>query len=171
MLPGMLEAAAMLNQSYGCRSVVAGLRGVYDYESACGPFRQNNVTVTYDDPRRTIFESDLVLTASGTATLETGIIGRPMVVVYRTGMLTYMIARQLVKLDRIALVNLVLGDCVVPELIQGRATPTNMAAALDRFWPDEDYRVKVQTELQRVPTLLGGIGASERAAEAMAEYL
>ena len=57
--------------------------------------------------RQCIFDSNIVLTASGTATLEAGIIGRPMVVVYETGFVTYQIARWLIALDKIALVKLV----------------------------------------------------------------
>ena len=171
MLPPMLEAAARLYDTHGMTSVVAALTGTFDYEGACRPYSSRGVTVVYDDPRRVIFESDLVLTSSGTATLETGIIGRPMVVVYKTGALTYLIARRLVKLDRIALVNLVLADKTVPELIQGEATPDHMAAELERFLNDDTYRRNVGQALQRVPSLLGGLGASARAAEAIREYL
>jgi len=171
MLPAMLEAAAVLNRKHGCMSVVAGIKNVYDYDAVCKSYSGKGVEVSYDDPRKTIYESELVLTASGTATLETGIIGRPMVVVYKTGFLTYRIARRLVKLDSIALVNLVLGEKVVPELIQSRATGESMAAALERHLIDDSYRDKTLTELNRIPSLLGGWGATERTVEALAEYL
>jgi lipid-A-disaccharide synthase len=69
------------------------------------------------------------------------------------------------------LVNLVLGKDAVPELIQGRATPENMAAALARYLTDDGYRDQVKSELGRVPSLLGGTGASERAARAIGAYL
>jgi lipid-A-disaccharide synthase len=171
MLPPMLDAAARLNREYGCRSKVAAVTGVFDYESVCTAYADSGVEVVYDDSRRIVFESDLALTASGTATLETGIIGRPMVVVYKTGALTYQIARRLVKLDQIGLVNLVLGKTVVPELIQSDVTGRKMATELSRFWSDPDYRSQTETELKRVPSLLGGTGASERAAEILAGYL
>ncbi len=171
MLPVMLKAAVELNRQHGCRAVVAAIEGAYDYDPVCTPCRDNGVTVACDDPRRVVYESDLALTASGTATLEAGIIGRPMVVVYKTGFITYQIARHLVKLDSIALINLVLGDKVVPELIQSAAGAKNMVGALTRYLEDEVYRREVESALKRLPSLLGGQGASERAAEAVQEYL
>jgi lipid-A-disaccharide synthase len=171
MLLPMLESAARLHRTCGMTSVVAALTGTYDYDSLCGRYASNGVTVVYDDARRVIYESDLVLTSSGTATLETGIIGRPMVVVYKTGGLTYQIARRLVKLDKIALVNLVLGEKAVPELIQDEATPECMAAELERYVTDTNYCAGVTRTLQRVPSLLGGRGASQRVADLIGEYL
>jgi lipid-A-disaccharide synthase len=171
MLPSMLETAARMHRAHGMTSTVAAIKDTYDYESICGGYSSHGVKVEYDNPRRVIFESDLVLTSSGTATLETGIIGRPMVVVYKTGALTYMIARRLVKLDKIALVNLVLGEKAVPELIQHEATPARMAAELGRYLTDDEYRRTVTRSLHRVPSLLGGRGASQRVADAIREYL
>ena len=94
-----------------------------------------------------------------------------MVVVYKTGMLTYRIAKSLVRLDKIALANLVLGEKVVPELIQHEASPANMLAELDKYVEDEGYRTEVVSKLKRIPGLLGGEGASERAAKLIAQYL
>jgi len=94
-----------------------------------------------------------------------------MVVVYKTGTLTYQIARRLVKLDKIALVNLVLGEKAVPELIQDEATPERMAAELERFITDSNYGTDVTRTLLRVPSLLGGRGASQRVADLIGEYL
>jgi lipid-A-disaccharide synthase len=111
------------------------------------------------------------LTASGTATLETGIIGRPMVIIYKTGFITYQIARHLVTVDKIGLINLVLGERVMPELIQGEATPTRIATELERFVIDKAYSQQGIEKLGRVPDLLKGRGASRRAAEAIAEFL
>ena len=171
MLPPMLQTARQMNRTYGSTAVVAGMKGVFDYEELAACHRDSGITVSYDDSRKLIHESDLVLTASGTATLETGIIGRPMVVVYKTGVITYCIARRFVTLDKIALVNLVLGERVVPELIQRQATSTGMASQLERYWTDDSHRKFVQGKLARIPSLLGGPGASERAAGAVSKYL
>ncbi|RKX27082.1 MAG: lipid-A-disaccharide synthase [Candidatus Zixiibacteriota bacterium] len=171
MLTPMLETARLLNQTHGSNAVVAAVKGLCDYEAAVKGYSDYGVKVSYEDSRKTVCESDLVLTASGTATLETGIIGRPMVVVYKTGFITYQIARRLVKLDKIALVNLVLGKKVVPELIQEQATAENMAQAMTRYWTESDYRREVCEWLGEVPKLLGGVGASKRAAELIGKYL
>lgn len=171
MLTPMLGAAKALNRTHGVTAAVAAMSGTYDYESICRDYASSGVKVIYDDPRRVIYESDLVLTASGTATLEAGIIGRPMVVVYRTGMITYLIARNLVKLDKIALVNLVLDEKVVPELIQNEANSVRMVEETEKYLLNDESRLSVTRSLARVPSLLGGLGASARAAEAIGEYL
>lgn len=171
MLPAMLEAARRCRRELGSTAMVAALRNGYDYERHVNAYRADGVGITYDAARRILHESDLALTASGTATLETAIIGRPMVVLYKTGFLTYQIARQLVTIDKIALVNLVLGDKLVPELIQGEANPSRLAEELTRFGREPEYNHRVRERLLQVPALLGGLGASRRAAEMVSAYL
>ena len=171
MLPSMLRAAQIVNRSHGLRAVIAGVQGSYDYERAIAPFTDCGISIDYDNARKVIANSTVVLTASGTATLEAGIIGRVMVIVYKTGLVTYQIARRLVKLNDIGLVNLALGERVVPELIQDRATATAMAAEVQRFLNDEVYAQSVLHKLSRLPPLLGDRGASARAATLVNEYL
>ncbi len=94
-----------------------------------------------------------------------------MVIVYKTGFVTYQIARRLVKIDSIGLVNLVLGEKTVPELIQDDANPTDMSAALARYREDIGYCSGVKERLDTVAGLLGGVGASGRAARLVGKYL
>jgi lipid-A-disaccharide synthase len=171
MLPVMLETARQFNRKFGTRAVVAAARNGYDYESAIAEYKGDSITLVYDDARRVIHDSVLVLSASGTATLEAGIIGRPMVVVYKTGNLTYQIARRLIKIDKIGLVNLVLNDRVAPELIQHDATPDKMLAALSQLYSDEERYGETCARLNEVPSLLGGEGASARAASMILKVL
>ncbi len=171
MLPAMLKAARRFCREDNTRAVVAGVRGACEYERLMENNDDGPVDLVYDDSRRVINESDMVLTASGTATLETGIIGRPMVVVYKTGFFTYQIASRLVHLDSISLVNLVLGEKVVPELIQRRATPEAMYRELKKYSSDPSCRHQVLTRLGQLRGLLGGTGASERTARIISGYL
>jgi lipid-A-disaccharide synthase len=171
MLKPMLEAAALFNSKHGTKAVVAGMKIDYDYAGVAAPFAGGNITVSFEDSQKVLFESDLVITASGTATLETGIIGRPMIVVYKTGFITYQIARRLVTIDKIGLVNLVLGEKIVPELIQGDASPERMAGELGRYVSDGAYADRVKRRLDDLPEILGGAGASERAAKLVSRYL
>ncbi|MCB2230693.1 lipid-A-disaccharide synthase [bacterium] len=164
MLRPMLAAAVRHLKVYGGKAVVAGVQNAYDYESALEPFAGQRIELVYDDSRRVLYESDLVVTASGTATLETGIIGRPMVIIYKTGWLTYQIAKRLVTLRSIGLVNLVLGEPTVPELIQHEASPKGIARELARYRDNADYYRRISQRLKSVAGLLGGKGASERAA-------
>ncbi|MBD3403516.1 hypothetical protein GF420_11515, partial [candidate division GN15 bacterium] len=170
MLAPMLAAARTYLDRFGGRAVVAGIDGAHGYDTV---LRQagEEISVSFEDSRRLLYESDLVLTASGTATLEAGIIARPMVVIYKTGFITYQIARRLVTLPMIALVNLVIGEKIVPELIQHEASPERMAAELAWYKEDDTYRENVLAALKRVAGILGGRGASERAAKVVEGYL
>ncbi|HWR82922.1 MAG TPA: lipid-A-disaccharide synthase, partial [Candidatus Deferrimicrobium sp.] len=133
MLPTMLASAQQHNRAYGTKATIAAIKGRFDYESCVRRHAYKDIQVSYEDSRRIIHESALVLAASGTATLETAIIGRPMIVIYKTGFITYHIARRLVRLDNIALANLVLGEKVVPELIQSQAYPERILSELSKF--------------------------------------
>ncbi len=171
MLLPMLQAAEIFNRKHGTKAVVAAIGDLFDYESFVARHAGTNISISYDNARKVVFDSTLVLTASGTATLESAIIGRPMVVIYKTGFLTYQIARHLVKLDKIALVNLVLNEKVVPELIQEQASPERIAVELEKLYTDRAYFEAIKDKLNQVPKLLGGEGASERAANLIAAYL
>jgi lipid-A-disaccharide synthase len=171
MLAPMLEALARFNQRYETSATIAAVRNTFDYERVIAPYRSSGVNVEYDNARRVIFESDLVVTASGTATLETGLIGRPMVIVYKTGRITFEIARRLVKIDKIGLVNLVLGDKVVPELIQNEVTPERLCGEMEKLWNDLALFDRTISRLSSLPSLLHGHGASDRAAALVSQYL
>jgi len=171
MLRPMLQAARQLNGSCGMQSVVVGISGKFDYETCIAPYRSSNVELSFEDSRSIINRTRYVLTKSGTATLETGIIGRPMVIVYKTGFVTYQIARRLVKLDSIGLVNLVLGAHTVPELIQRGATSETMAREVLQLVNNPEEYSRIRGELNRVPSILGGPGASSRAAGLISEFL
>ena len=121
--------------------------------------------------RRAIADSHLALCASGTATLEVGLLGTPMVVVYRMGLATYMLARLMVRIPHISLVNLVLQRGAVPELIQGQATQEGVAAAAAEILTDRSRCQTMLADLEEVRRRLGAGGASRRAAAATAEFL
>jgi lipid-A-disaccharide synthase len=118
-----------------------------------------------------IADSHLALCASGTATLEVGLLGTPMIVVYRLGGWTYLLARALVRLPDIALVNLVLGRRAVPELLQGEATPGRIAAEAARLLGDPVALARIRESLAEVRGRLGQGGASARAAREVASFL
>jgi lipid-A-disaccharide synthase len=115
--------------------------------------------------------SHLALCASGTATLEVGLLGTPMLVLYRLGFWTYLLGRLLVRVPDIALVNLVLGRRVVPELIQGQATPPRIAAEASRLLKDRAAIARMRQGLSEVRARLGAGGASARAAREVADFL
>jgi lipid-A-disaccharide synthase len=111
--------------------------------------------------------ADVVITASGTATVQAALHERPMVVVYRLSPLTYRIGKPFVRVDMYAMANLVAGKRVVPELIQEHFTAERVAAETIRFLTDAELSRRTRDELRQVRERLGEPGASARAAEAV----
>jgi lipid-A-disaccharide synthase len=130
------------------------------------------IVLVPNQPRRVIASADVVLCASGTATLETMLVNRPMVMAYRIAPSTFWLVKNLrvIKRQLFALPNILAGDALIPELVQDEAGSERMAAEA-RAWLDNPER---RTELRRRFDELHAelrCGASERAAEAVAALL
>jgi lipid-A-disaccharide synthase len=130
------------------------------------------VTIVRDDPRGVIAAADCVLCASGTATLETMLVNRPLVMTYRLAPSTYRIGRmfRLVKLSWFALPNILAGRGLVPELIQDDATPENLARAATAWLDDAAARSELRRAFHELHERLR-CDAAERAAAAVAGLL
>ena len=111
--------------------------------------------------------SDVVVTASGTATVQTALHGTPMVIVYKLSPATYALARRFVRVGTYGMVNLVAGRTVVPELIQDRLTPEAVSREVVSLLTDRPRADAMRLDLADVRARLGGPGASERAAKAV----
>jgi lipid-A-disaccharide synthase len=116
-------------------------------------------------------QSRVVMVASGTATLECALLATPMVMVYKVSFLTWLLARLVVRLPYIGLVNIVRGKKVVPELIQFQAKPEQVAQEVLSLLNSPDKSEKMKEELRQVGAALGEIGASRRAAQAVKTFL
>jgi lipid-A-disaccharide synthase len=114
---------------------------------------------------------DLAIVASGTATLETGLLGTPEVIVYKVAWLSWMIGKNLVKIPYIGLINIVAGDMIAPELIQEQCTPQNVADRCLLILQDPRERERVVYQLAKVKEKMGGKGASERVAKIVMSML
>lgn len=111
--------------------------------------------------------ADVVVTASGTATVQAALHERPMVIVYRLSPLTYRLGKPFVRVDTYGMVNLVAGRRIVTELIQDGFTPEAVAAETVRLLTDEARASEMRAALREVRQKLGSPGASRRAAEAV----
>lgn len=132
---------------------------------------QPRIQVVREDRFRAIAGSHLALCASGTATLEVGLLGTPMLVLYRLGVWSYLLARALVRLPYFSLVNLVLRRNVVPELLQRETSPERVAARALELLRSPGGVVTMRRELAGLRPALGRSGASLRAAREVAAFL
>ncbi|MFQ5630027.1 MAG: lipid-A-disaccharide synthase [bacterium] len=174
LLPDMLATAKQLvSEMPGLRAIVAKAADVPQkiYSEIFEKLDTCNVLLLENATYLIMAHSDGCLVASGTATLETGCFGTPLVVVYRTSKLTYQIARRLVKLKNIGLVNIVAGEPVAQELIQDDFTPDKAATALFPLLTDEQQCEQIKTKLKGVRNKLGKPGASKRVAELTLNFL
>ena len=115
--------------------------------------------------------ADLAIVSSGTATVEAALMDAPMIVVYRLAPLTAAIARWLVRTPMFAMVNLIAGKRVVPELVQKDFTPERVASEAIRLLDSPEARAEMRRGLAEVSEKLGPPGAIERAADIIAGML
>jgi lipid-A-disaccharide synthase len=126
---------------------------------------------TPGDAMELIAASDAAIVTSGTATLETAILGKPMVIIYKLPLLEYLIAKPLLLLKNIGLVNIVAGKQVVPELIQFQARPKLIAKAMIDILTDKQKYGEIKSNLAAVKNSLYPAGAAQRAAASILKLL
>ncbi len=158
----MAEAAARLSKPHDLEVVAIRAPGIA--ESLFAGAGERGITIVSTGLHPVLASADLAFVASGTATLETALCGAPMIVVYRTSAVSHAIARALVRLRWIAMVNIVAGEAVVPELVQGRLTVENLAREGAALLESSDRCATMRRSLARVARELGPPGASARAA-------
>lgn len=116
-------------------------------------------------------EMDFLITCSGTATLENALLGVPMLVAYKMSWLTYHIAKAVIKVKYISLVNLLVGKEVVKEFIQDKANARNISAEVMSFFQNPKKGFKMRDELLEIRASLGEPGVAMRAAKMITEEI
>ena len=166
LLPTMVEAAKKIKQDFPDSEFAIPVASTVDKDlverivrGAGGGFH-----LVFDGLQSVLHNAILVITASGTATLETAITCTPMIVVYKVSDLSYWLGKRLIRVKQIALANLVAGKPIVPELIQHEASAENIAKEALSLLQDENALVKMRQQLKVVGQTLGAPGASKRAA-------
>jgi lipid-A-disaccharide synthase len=164
-------AARVVVERPGTRVVVPVAPGL-PRELVEAPFLKAGVKPLLIDGRapEVVGASDVALVASGTATLEAGLMRRPLVAVYRVNGLSYAIGKLLVRIPYFCLVNLLVGKKVVPELLQGDMTVERIVAELTPLWAGS-ARDECLAGLDLLREKLGAPGASERVAAAVLELV
>jgi len=167
LLPEMLEACRLMTAMLSPLQFVLPLAPTLPF-----PFVQEiikrfpvRVKVVEEDLYDAIALADAAIVASGTATLETALLGVPMVVIYKISGLSYAIGKRFIKVDYISLVNLIAGRAVVPELIQQDASPARIAAEVKALIVNEEARRAMKESFTVLRGKLGFPGASQRTAQ------
>lgn len=169
-----LEAARILSKKYS--NIKVAILTAPNFSKEFMQEKLDNFRLPYmllrDEPFRMIHLVDLMLVASGTATLQVGLMKKPMVIMYRMKWLTGIFAKIFVRGSKyFGLVNLILNKEAVPERFQSEVTPEKIAALLDRYIADKAYYKEVVSDLKELPQYLGDKGASLRVTEALNKYL
>ena len=173
MLPVMLAAAEKLQAGLPdiqfilpqADSISDNLLEAYMHQSSI------KITVIKNQPYDVIQCCDVVMTTSGTATLEIALLTVPMVITYKLSPVTYWLGRWLVNTPFIGLPNIVLGKGIVKELIQHEASADNLAAEVMRILTDKAYAEEMRTNLNLVKEQLGQGGGSKNMAQLALEML
>jgi lipid-A-disaccharide synthase len=167
LLPEMMRAAEIIAKNIPRAEFVLPLADTLEKKIivdmiAGFPVKVNVIAGrTYD----VISCADLVIVASGTATLETALLGIPMIIVYKISPLTYFIGKMIITVKNIGIVNIVAGRTIVPELIQNEASGENIAREALAILNNEERRKQIITELAAIRAKLGSPGAASRAAK------
>ncbi|MBF0227022.1 MAG: lipid-A-disaccharide synthase [Desulfobacterales bacterium] len=175
-LPVMLSAAQILKQK------MPNVKFLISIAQSSNPklvheIINENLESTLDfevihDVADKIFEqADMVVAASGTVTLEAAISGVPMIIIYKISKISYTLGKALIKVKNIGLVNLIAGREIVPELVQDKANPKNIANTICNMLRSANNLNTIKKNLISIRDLLGGKGASNRVADIVMEFL
>lgn len=166
-LPLMLAACADKKEY---QIIIAGAPTLDEefYQSVIG---QGKATIVYSQTYDLLNNSTAALVTSGTATLETALFRVPQVVCYIGNPISYRIAKRLIRIDYISLVNLIMDEEVVKELIQQECNEKNIRKELEEILPNGNKREKISLKYDKLIQILGGGGASRQVAKGILRFL
>lgn len=173
LLPEMLRAAEILAQKIPDVQFVLPLADTLEEKNISDISKSSPVKIkviaglTYD----VISSADLAIVASGTATLETALLGVPMIIVYKVSPLSYLVGRLIINVKNIGLVNIIANKTIVPELIQKDANGEPVATAALAILTNEGRKLEIIRELAAIRAKLGSPGAARRAAQLALDML
>ena len=123
------------------------------------------IIVVQDRPLNTLQVASAAIISSGTATLQSAIMGTPGLVVYKMNVFSWWLTKRLVKVKFASMVNIVADDWVFPELLQNEANIENVVAIMRKMFLDKKYQGTLHNKIKLIQNKLGGAGASKKAAE------
>ncbi len=168
LLPVMLEAANIVRRQLpAVRFVVSCSESIKD-DLVMDLVRQHASGLEIETIKGSVVDvfrqSQMLVAASGTVTLEAALYGIPMVIIYKVSPLSYWLGKRLIKVKHIGIVNLIVQKELLPELIQDSASPQTIAETVTAMISDPERLKQIEKELFCIRDLLGGAGASDRVA-------
>ena len=173
LLPDILEAARILKDDNPQIRFIMAVADSLDFQQIHETISRSSldVKIIKGEANDVLNICDIIIAASGTITLQAALLEKPMVILYKLSHITHAIARLLVQINHIGLVNILAGRKIVPELLQKEVTPGRIAAETKKMLYDKDYHAGIKKDLHDVKIKMGPPGASERAARVIAEML
>jgi lipid-A-disaccharide synthase len=170
IFPAVIEAALKLSREFNLQPVVAGASGI-DEELFGKLYNSEEYIVVKDRNYELMRYSKFGIIKSGTSTLEAALFGLPMVIVYKTSLLTYFIGKNLASIESIGMANIISGENVVPELIQDKVNPDSVYTEAKKILSDTNLYSSIKTKLLKIKRKLGENGAAKKTAESVYSLL
>jgi len=167
-LPVMVGAAELIAAGRSVKfKLIASSEGMADLARAAARGSAAPIAIQVAQLEPALANATVAIACTGTVTLECARYGVPSVALYKTSLLTYLVARQIVTVKYLAMPNLLADEALFPEFIQKEATASNIAQAAISLVEDSPRRAKIKERLRQVISTLGGPGATARAARAI----
>ncbi|MDP8213040.1 MAG: lipid-A-disaccharide synthase [Candidatus Zapsychrus exili] len=172
LLPIMLNSAKILSQKYNNIQFIISKAPTIDRSLIDEHLDDSiNATIVEQDYYNAIKACDVCMVTSGTATLETTILEKPMVIVYKTSLITWLLIMSFVKIRYVGLANIIAGKEIIPECIQFNAKADIIAKRLEEIFTNESKMSSIKSELKLVKEYIGSSGASQNAAKSVMRVL
>jgi lipid-A-disaccharide synthase len=171
ILPTLCEAAKIIAEKKPGTQFVLPLAPGLDAQVVRGLIDSAPIKIVNSDTYNAIRYARAAIVASGTATLETALLGTPEVIVYRISAATWFLGKFLLKVRLFGIVNIILGEEVVPELFQDRMTPETVSRTALRLMDDVWMQSQIRANYEKLRRQLGTGKVAERVAEAVAKVV
>jgi lipid-A-disaccharide synthase len=171
ILPTLCETTTLISQQKPDTQFVLPMASGLHRRSVEDMVGSHPITIVTNDTYNAVRYSRAAIVASGTATLETALLGTPEVIVYRISQASWLVGKALLKVRLYGIVNIILGEEVVPELFQERMTPEAVSKVTLRLMDDVWVQSRIRGNYEKLRRQLGSGNVSDRVVEAVAKLI
>jgi lipid-A-disaccharide synthase len=171
ILPTLCETAKLISKQKPDTQFVLPMASGLHRRSVEDIIRSQSITIVTNDTYNAVRYARAAIVASGTATLETALLGTPEVIVYRISQASWLVGKALLKVRLFGIVNIILGEEVVPELFQERMTPEEVSKIALRLMDDVWVQSRIRGNYEKLRRQLGSGNVSDRVVDAVAKLI